>query len=372
MVRISDLVSPLLDQYLESKTAMLELDFGDDDEPHEGRYLFSRGTDHRALTISQWTAAIKAAFGRHSPNAEAPPPKLLRSSFITFLRSSERAPEVLKSAAGVMKHAVNTSASDVYDKAVHEKLLSASFKFCEDYSRQVAAEVEAGTSSGTHGGGKAKAKAKGKAKGKASKSVGGTAKVGVGKGKERVPQRHGAGSKPQTTPSKPAAAKAGRPQTPAKAKAKAGRKLAPPPPTPSEAAALLGKAVRKEFGGEWYDGRVAAFVAPFLRLEFADGDVEEVGLDEARVLVSGVHVGRRVRYHFGSAGWVAGEVLAKYRRGLGLISECAEEAEDQTSTAMAWQVAFDDGETLCVDLSLERCGHLPKAGTWQLEPPQRN
>ena len=97
MVRISDLVAPLLEQYLESKTAMLELDFGDDDEPHEGRYLFSRGTDHRALTISQWTAAIKAAFGRHSPNGEAPPPKLLRSSFITFLRSSERAPEVLKS-----------------------------------------------------------------------------------------------------------------------------------------------------------------------------------------------------------------------------------------------------------------------------------
>ena len=112
MTRLSDLVAPLVDQYLESKAAMLELDFHfQGDEPHEGRYLFSTGSDHRAYTISQWTKAIKAAFGRHSPNQESPPPKLLRASFITFLRSSERAPEVLRSAAGVMKHAIDTSAS---------------------------------------------------------------------------------------------------------------------------------------------------------------------------------------------------------------------------------------------------------------------
>ena len=77
-----------------------------------GQYLFSTGSDHRAYSISQWTDAVKSAFGRHSPNGEAPPPKLLRSSFITFLRSSERAPEVLRSAAGVMKHTLDTSSSD--------------------------------------------------------------------------------------------------------------------------------------------------------------------------------------------------------------------------------------------------------------------
>ena len=108
MTRISTLVAPLIDRWLEAKAATHAFDFDHSD----GHYLFGTGSDHRAYSISQWTAAIKSAFGRHSPNGEAPPPKLLRSSFITFLRSSERAPEVLRSAAGVMKHALETSASD--------------------------------------------------------------------------------------------------------------------------------------------------------------------------------------------------------------------------------------------------------------------
>ena len=111
MTRISDLVAPLIDRYLESKARVHQFEF----EYNAGQYLFSTGSDHRAYSISQWTAAIKAAFGRHSPNGEKPPPKLLRSSFITMLRSSERTPELLKSAAGVMKHAVDTSASDGAD-----------------------------------------------------------------------------------------------------------------------------------------------------------------------------------------------------------------------------------------------------------------
>ena len=69
---------PLPSQYLESKAALLQLEFeaDEDDDAHQGRYLFSRGSDHRALTVSQWTAAIKAAFGRHSPGGQSPPPKL--------------------------------------------------------------------------------------------------------------------------------------------------------------------------------------------------------------------------------------------------------------------------------------------------------
>mmetsp|Transcript_7594 Transcript_7594/g.19446 ORF Transcript_7594/g.19446 Transcript_7594/m.19446 type:complete len:206 (-) Transcript_7594:110-727(-) len=112
MTRISDLVAPLIDRWLESKARIHQFEF----EYNAGQYLFSTGSDHRAYSISQWTAAIKAAFGRHSPNGERPPPKLLRSSFITMLRSSERTPSLLKSAAGVMKHAISTSESDVYDK----------------------------------------------------------------------------------------------------------------------------------------------------------------------------------------------------------------------------------------------------------------
>ena len=39
-------------------------------------------------------------------------------SFITYLRGSDAAPEVLKSAATSMKHLIDTQASDVYDKEV--------------------------------------------------------------------------------------------------------------------------------------------------------------------------------------------------------------------------------------------------------------
>ena len=120
MTRISDLVAPLIDRWLESKAIVHEFEF----EYTSGQYLFSTGADHRAYSISQWTAAIKAAFGRHSPSGESPPPKLLRSSFITMLRSSERTPELLKSAAGVMKHAVDTSASDGTVGARHHPQLA--------------------------------------------------------------------------------------------------------------------------------------------------------------------------------------------------------------------------------------------------------
>ena len=35
----------------------------------------------------------------------------------------------------------------VYDKGTHEKLLSASFRFCEDYARTIEAEFKAGGAS---------------------------------------------------------------------------------------------------------------------------------------------------------------------------------------------------------------------------------
>lgn len=61
MTRISDLVAPLIDRWLESKARVHRLEF----EYTPGQYLFSTGSDHRAYSISQWTTAIKAAFGRH-------------------------------------------------------------------------------------------------------------------------------------------------------------------------------------------------------------------------------------------------------------------------------------------------------------------
>jgi hypothetical protein len=60
---------------------------------------------------------VKNVFKKYSPNGTETPPKLLRSSFITFVRSSNAAPEVLKSAATVMKHRLETQASDVSARA---------------------------------------------------------------------------------------------------------------------------------------------------------------------------------------------------------------------------------------------------------------
>ena len=94
---VSKLVQPWLNLYITA----LQLEFSPNNQP----YLFHVGGDtERCQTSSQWCQTVKQAFARWSPNKTACPPKLLRSSFITFLRGSDAAPEVLKSAATQMKH----------------------------------------------------------------------------------------------------------------------------------------------------------------------------------------------------------------------------------------------------------------------------
>ena len=93
---LSKLVAPWMKLYIES----LAFEF----HPREQPYLWSVGGDvTRCQTSSQWTQTVKAAFKKYSPNKTPCPPKLLRSSFITYLRGSDAAPEVLKSAATQMK-----------------------------------------------------------------------------------------------------------------------------------------------------------------------------------------------------------------------------------------------------------------------------
>ena len=106
-------------------------------------YLFHPSTDaSRCLTSSQWCSTVKAAFQKHT--TKAPPPKLLRASFvrrprtrsacgralssldplthtraprcsrqITWLRDDQAAPDVLKAAAKAMRHKLETADSDV-------------------------------------------------------------------------------------------------------------------------------------------------------------------------------------------------------------------------------------------------------------------
>ena len=134
-----------------------------------------------------------------------------------------------------------------------------------------------------------------------------------------------------------------------------------------EAAALVGRAVRKRFEDEWYGGTIDSYAHPYLKIVYEDNDIEEVDIDQARLLVSGVDISVRVHYHFGSElGWIGGVVVGRYRRGC-VIYEPDELAEDLTSTAMAWLVEWDDGDTECVDLCLERQSRDARAGNWHLE-----
>ena len=58
------------------------------DMPPEKPYLFSMATDwERGHSSSSWTSCVKACMLRHA--AVACPPKQLRASFCTFLRSHE-------------------------------------------------------------------------------------------------------------------------------------------------------------------------------------------------------------------------------------------------------------------------------------------
>ena len=239
--------------------------------------------------------------------------------------------------------------------------MSASFRFCEDYARTIEAEFKQGGASGTSKGkSKAKAKTKDKGKGKGKERAGGKGKGGT---RKAVANSTKSQASPPTTPVKPTPSKAG-PTTPAKAKRRAAE---PAPPAPPEAAALVGRAVRKRFDGKWFGGTIDSYAQPYLKVVYSDGDVEEVDVDQARLLASGVDVDVRVQYHFGSElGWIGGVVLGKYRRGC-VIYEPDELAEDSTSTAMAWRVEWDDGDLECVDLCLERQSRDAQAGNWHLE-----
>ena len=201
----------------------------------------------------------------------------------------------------------------VYDKGVHEKLLSASFQFCEQYAVEFAASLAEGGAGGGQGEGTGKGTARAR-KGGGSSSVKGRAKGGA-KGKGEPSKSTNA----PATSTKPSASKTS-PETPAKP-TKAARKAkaaAEPtePPTPAPPADT-------------------------------------------------VRVGDRVCYHFGSVGWVAGEVTGRARPGW--IYEAEEEAEDRTSAKMAWRVRFDDGDDFNVDLSLSRRSERARAGHWRLE-----
>ena len=72
--------------------------------------LLPTGKPDRAMESSAWSSWVSRLFQRHAGVAIAP--KTLRSIFITWLRSSTSAPEILQSAAHAQKHSLARQGSD--------------------------------------------------------------------------------------------------------------------------------------------------------------------------------------------------------------------------------------------------------------------
>ena len=89
---LPDALTPLLDRYAD----MLALEGEGGDEA----YLF--GPNHaldRPYESAGWSMFVKRAFAKHSPSGQEVAPKVLRSSFITWIRGETTCPAVLKAAA---------------------------------------------------------------------------------------------------------------------------------------------------------------------------------------------------------------------------------------------------------------------------------
>ena len=121
MTVMSDKITVYLELYLKQKVGAAAFDFGADTSSSSGaEYLFSTGSDRRQLSSTQWTSLVKSCFQRHSPTHVACPPKLLRASFVCWLRSSDTAPEVLKS--GTYTSRLPTLLTGVYYNCTHRLL----------------------------------------------------------------------------------------------------------------------------------------------------------------------------------------------------------------------------------------------------------
>jgi hypothetical protein len=133
MLCVSPTTAAEIDTLLELRTGDA-FDFNDEDA-QAGRgeaapsYLFYGSHSTRCLDSSAWARKVKAAFERFSPRGTKTPPRLLRSAFVTALRSDPNAPESVKQAAAIaMKHSIDTQV-----KPPIAKLRTCDFD-CEDCS----------------------------------------------------------------------------------------------------------------------------------------------------------------------------------------------------------------------------------------------
>ena len=136
-------LTPILDRY----AIALELEVGG-----ENAYLFHppQGSSERPMESAAWTGWVKRLFKRH--HGEEVAPKTLRSSFITWLRGQDAAPQILKSAAHAMKHSEARQASSDYDQESDDRLVKAAYEFNLTFAAGFAAAEVAPAVAGGEGG----------------------------------------------------------------------------------------------------------------------------------------------------------------------------------------------------------------------------
>ena len=93
---VSSLVVPALEKLIRVRKGD-GFDFVDQDDAPDNRtareYLFHTALHStRCYDASAWSKRVKLAFQRHSPSSSATPPRLLRSAFVTALRSDPDCP----------------------------------------------------------------------------------------------------------------------------------------------------------------------------------------------------------------------------------------------------------------------------------------
>ena len=96
-------------------------------------FLFFCGNTDKLMSASQFSQLTGKSF--EGLTGKKTTMKLLRASFVTWLRSRRDVPkEVLEATAHAMKHRLETDESSVYDLGLHEKVSSAAFDFCTRFS----------------------------------------------------------------------------------------------------------------------------------------------------------------------------------------------------------------------------------------------
>jgi hypothetical protein len=138
MTPVSELITPVLQQFLQETQSSFEFTEYDEHEEQlrtRRRYLFAMQSDAtRGHGSASWTARVKSAFRRNHHDGKAPCPSLLRSSFITELKSSTSDVSILGSAAVAQKHSMLMQGSDVYDLETHIRLTQKAMDFCHTFA----------------------------------------------------------------------------------------------------------------------------------------------------------------------------------------------------------------------------------------------